>query len=348
MKLLDVSGESYVYSVSRRLSLPWPFWPCTTVAPMNQDFSKAVAFMWKREERGWLAKLHYETLATVMEVGLERLRWLAVLGFVFHGRKYGNEDTSVAALKLLHDYTLPNAEERMPAMPGVGKAKFPLSPFVLSCLDSLMPVEKVNPSEWEKARVFWQTALNPDSQPPQVDKDRSSMNEGSIQGTPFQRVCAAAALAELEKDWCRNVISKYEGTDRPIVALTFAAYIPWLILVALTQVLPSDEAKDVVRFVLKDFSTQPWYEANVFSRIAEKIDDRMPSPFSKNSMVDLIECANACGYTLILQSDLRLNFNFKYCSRAFVTSMKEFASSHSRKSDTAMPEHPPIVKPRKT
>jgi hypothetical protein len=160
MKLLDFSGESFVYSVSRRFSLPFIFFPCTTVAPMNRDFSKAVSFMWKREERGWLAKLHYETLATVMEVRLERLRWLAVLVFVFQDSKYKNERTSVAALKLLYDYTLPNAEERMHAMPGVEK-QFPLSAFVLSCLDSLVPVEEVSHTEWERAVQFRQTALNP-------------------------------------------------------------------------------------------------------------------------------------------------------------------------------------------
>ena len=94
--------------------------------------------------------MHYETLAAVMEVGLERLRWLAVLAFVFQDSKYRNERTSVAALKLLYDYTLPDAEERIQAMPGVEK-QFPLSAFVLSCLDSLMPVEKPGQPEADKA-----------------------------------------------------------------------------------------------------------------------------------------------------------------------------------------------------
>ena len=126
------------------------FAPCTTVAPMNRDASKAVAFIWKRKERGWLAKLHYETLAAVMEVSLKQLRWLAVLAFLFKDSRYKGECTSVAALKLLHDYALPGAEERLP-----------FSAFVLLCLESLVPVAGPSRAEWEKAVQFWQTALNP-------------------------------------------------------------------------------------------------------------------------------------------------------------------------------------------
>jgi hypothetical protein len=162
MKLLDFSDESYVYSVSYRFWMSSMFAPCTTVVPMNRDASKAVAFIWKRKERGWLAKLHYETLATVKEVGLERLRWLAVLVFFFKDSRYKGELTSVAALKLLHDYALPSAEERVPHMPGVEK-RFPLSTFVVSCLDSLVALTGLSRTEWEKAVQFWQTALNPKS-----------------------------------------------------------------------------------------------------------------------------------------------------------------------------------------
>jgi hypothetical protein len=149
MKLLDFSDEAYVYSISYRFWIPSMFAPCTTVAPMNRDFSKAVSFTWKRKERRWLAKLHYELLATVMEVHLEELRWLAVLAFVFKDSRYKGERTSVAALKLLYDCAPTDGDER-----------FPLSSFVLLCLESFVPLWPSR-TEWEKAMQFWKTTLNP-------------------------------------------------------------------------------------------------------------------------------------------------------------------------------------------
>jgi hypothetical protein len=155
------------------------------------------------------------------------------------------------------------------------------------------------------------------------------------QGTPLQRLCVAAARTELESEWCANVISNYEPTDRPIVAMTFAAYILWLMHRAFAQVLPSDQATDALSSVMSDFSTQSWYEAHVFSRIAEKVYERMPKVLSQSesagtSIVDLVECANACGYTLTHQINVRLMLKFEYCSIAFFTSMKELASSRLR------------------
>ncbi len=121
----------------------------------------------------------------------------------------------------------------------------------------------------------------------------------------FQRLCVAAARTELESSWCADVISNYKTADRLIVAMTFAAYILWLMHRAFTQVLPSDEAADALRSVISDFSTQPWYQAHVFSRIAEEVSKRMPKVLSQpesagTSIVDLLECANACGYTLTM------------------------------------------------
>jgi len=157
----------------------------------------------------------------------------------------------------------------------------------------------------------------------------------SAKGTPFQRLCVAAARTELESDWCADVISNYKTADRSIVAMTFAAYVAWLMYHAFTQVLPSDEAADAVRSVMSDFSTQPWYQAHVFSRIAQEVRMRMPKVLSQpesagTSIVDLLECANACGYTLTHQTDLGLVLKFEYCSIAFFTSMKELASSRLR------------------
>src|SRR5713101_2736363 len=63
----------------------------------------------------------------------------------------------------------------------------------------------------------------------------------SAKGIPFQRLCVAAARTELESNWCADVISNYKTADRSIVAMTFAAYIAWLMYHAFTQVLPSDE-----------------------------------------------------------------------------------------------------------
>ena len=150
--------------------------------------------------------------------------------------------------------------------------------------------------------------------------------------TAFQRLCVAAARTELESNWCADVISNYKTADQLIVTMTFAAYILWLMHRAFTQVLPSDEAADALRPVAHDFSTQSWYQADVFSRIAEEVSKRMPKVLSQpesagTSIVDLLECANACGYTLMHQTDLGLMLKFEYCSIAFFTSMKELASS---------------------
>jgi hypothetical protein len=110
--------------------------------------------------------------------------------------------------------------------------------------------------------------------------------------------------------------------------MTFAAYIAWLMHRAFLQVLPSEEAADAIRSVMSDFSTQPWYEARVFPRIAGEISQRMPKLLS---LVDLLECAEAaCGYTLMLQTDLGVMLKFEHCSIAFFTSMKELASSRLR------------------
>ena len=155
--------------------------------------------------------------------------------------------------------------------------------------------------------------------------------------TPFQRLCVAAARTELENNWCADVISNYKTAEQLIVTMTFAAYIAWLMYDAFSRVLPSDEAEDAVRSVLSDFSTQPWYQADVFSRISEKVSERMPKVLSQpesagTSIVDLLECANACGYTLMHQTDVGLMLKFDYSSIAFLTSMKELASSRKKKS----------------
>jgi|SRR5882724_9984380 len=153
--------------------------------------------------------------------------------------------------------------------------------------------------------------------------------------TAFQRLCVAAARTELESNWCADVISNYKTADQLIVTMTFAAYILWLMHRAFTQVLPSDEAADAPRPVAHDFSTQSWYQADVFSRIAEQVDDRMPKALSRNptlAIVALLECANACGYTLMHQTDVGLMLKFDYSSIAFFTSMKELASSRKKKS----------------
>jgi hypothetical protein len=86
---------------------------------------------------------------------------------------------------------------------------------------------------------------------------------------------------------------------------------------------------------MNDFAAQSWYQANVFSRIAQEVSNRMPKVLSQpesagTSIIDLLECANACGYTLMHQTDLRLMLKFEYCSIAFFTSMKELASSRLR------------------
>ncbi len=66
------------------------------------------------------------------------------------------------------------------------------------------------------------------------------------------------------------------------------------------------------------------YEADVFRKIAKQVDERMPKEYSVRgmNMVPLLECANACGYTLDHQTDLSLQLGFDYCSVAFIIRMK--------------------------
>jgi hypothetical protein len=82
-------GEDvYVYSTSWRVTLPpFCFYPWTTVAPVNRDFSKAVSFRWNRTERRMLAFfIHSEVIRSVREWGLQPLYKLALLCFV-HGSR---------------------------------------------------------------------------------------------------------------------------------------------------------------------------------------------------------------------------------------------------------------------
>jgi hypothetical protein len=117
--------------------------------------------------------------------------------------------------------------------------------------------------------------------------------------------------------------------------MTFAAFVLWLMHHAFTQVLPSDEAARALSAAMREVRTQPWYEGAVFAEIADKVSSRMPKALSQpetagTSMVDLIECANACGYSLTHQTDFSLLYKFDYCSIAFFSSMKEVASAHQR------------------
>ena len=155
----------------------------------------------------------------------------------------------------------------------------------------------------------------------------------SAKSAPFQQSCVAAARTELEKQWCADVISTYKEDDRVIVEMTFAAYIAWLMHWAFTQILPPHETADAIGSVMSDFATQPWYQPHVFHPIAEKVSERMPKAFSQpesagTAIVDLVECANACGYTLMHQTDLELMLKFEHCSIEFFTRMKELASTH--------------------
>ena len=157
----------------------------------------------------------------------------------------------------------------------------------------------------------------------------------SAEGTPFQQLCVDAARTELESDWCADVISKYDTADRSIVEMTFAAYIHCLMQYAFSRVLPEDEGIPAVDSVMSYFSTQPWYQKDVFSRITDKVYERMPKALTQpeaagTAIVDLVECANACGYTLNHQTNPLLMLKFQHDSIAFYNSAKELASSRLR------------------
>jgi hypothetical protein len=155
-------------------------------------------------------------------------------------------------------------------------------------------------------------------------------NEGkSRKAADLQRLAVTAARTELEKDWCADVISSYKtAVDRSVVTMAFAAYIFCLMHLAFDKVLFPDQVTDAVSLVVSDFSTQSWYEARVFSRIIEKVSEEVSKSVALD-IEDLVECANACGYTLMPQAEHDLNLKGLRASEVFFHSMMKLASSHS-------------------
>jgi hypothetical protein len=77
-------GHVYVYSTSWRVAVPpFCFYPWTTVAPINRDFSKAISFRWNRSDRNALGLwLHGHVVRVVRQWGLQPLYKLSLLSFV--------------------------------------------------------------------------------------------------------------------------------------------------------------------------------------------------------------------------------------------------------------------------
>jgi hypothetical protein len=126
----------YVYSTSWQMAPPPScFYPWTTVAPMNRDFSKAISFQWNRDRRWMLLPfLHPEVVGIVRKWRLERLYKLALLSFARGGGQRALMD-------------LAQWHERF-------SRTFPLSELVRSA-KSFAPVKWPKPEQMEWARSAW-------------------------------------------------------------------------------------------------------------------------------------------------------------------------------------------------
>ena len=100
-------GDVYVYSTSWRLTVPpFCFYPWTTIAPINRDFSKAVSFRWNPSERRIVRIfIHPTVVRTAREWGLEVLYKMALLCFARGTRQ-------PALVELAHHYARHNQSFR--------------------------------------------------------------------------------------------------------------------------------------------------------------------------------------------------------------------------------------------
>jgi len=114
---------------------PFCFYPWTTVAPINRDFSKAISFRWNRSERRMLGLfIHPEVVRIVRKWGLSSLYKLSLLCFV-HGKGQAAV-MNIAQWHARHGRT------------------FPLSELVWS-VKSFAPVKSPKPDDIQWARSVW-------------------------------------------------------------------------------------------------------------------------------------------------------------------------------------------------
>ena len=143
---VEHGDDVYVYSTSWRVTLPpFCFYPWTTVAPADRDFTKAVSFRWNRTERAMLAfVIHPEVIRTVRKIGLQALYRLALLCFV-----RGSRQSALQELAQWHTNH---------------KREFPLAGLMLS-VKSFAPVKSPSPDQVQWAIGAWTDITNEPKQP---------------------------------------------------------------------------------------------------------------------------------------------------------------------------------------
>ena len=143
MKLFDIaySQDCYVYSTSYRFRFPFTFAPCTTVAPINRDFSRAVSFLWNRKDRHLLPLLHLALYEAVQKWGLDRLYRLSVLAFTWRG------GSPRVALKILAEGAKQSGDQ------------FLLPELTMQCVRSFAPVKWPSGDQLQEARAVWSGGL---------------------------------------------------------------------------------------------------------------------------------------------------------------------------------------------
>src|SRR5262249_6234626 len=148
-KLRDIIPDqnAYVYSTSHTFCFPFRFMPLTTVAPINQDFSRAVSFMWQPPARHFLPQLHQDVYDAVQSYGLDWFYTASVRAFALGPAGRAN------ALGMWARAAKQAGDE------------FPLSDLTLQCLRSFAPVNFPTSAQMEEARAFW-SAVSVGQEPP--------------------------------------------------------------------------------------------------------------------------------------------------------------------------------------
>ena len=152
LKLTDIAlaKGSYVYSTSFRFCFPFTFAPFTTVGTLDREMSKAVSFMWRRNDRKRLPQLHAELYDVLLDRGLQRLRSLALSAYACpyttpdlwsHGGHHRFKTRS--ALEILERQAVEKGYRRM------------FSAELMGSLMSFAPTLEPSREELERAKSEW-------------------------------------------------------------------------------------------------------------------------------------------------------------------------------------------------
>jgi hypothetical protein len=175
------------------------------------------------------------------------------------------------------------------------------------------------------------------------------------EGTELQRLLSAFLLAALVSDPCDGIVAFYSKGDVRIATAAIACFLLWMIEITLESNIGVESTPDVLDTVKDNISTLEWYDEATFAAIYGHISSRMPEAFQHprtgpTTIVDVIECANVSGHSLVHNTDLGLMLGFEYHSLAFQKSILDVVMGASQETSPERPfeiteEHPENVDP---